>query len=214
MLSRTAENLYWMARYIERAETNARLLEVAARNVDAIRRFRNLYSVSLENIGERVNASSDSDDEAARERRRRGPIPGHSLPLALDPEYSTLHYCREEDAQRGGRGAPRRILAINDTTWLLNKFRFADPATGVEHNGTSVAHPDDPNVSNWLPNLTFTLIPSTAQKLAGCKVWYCSLSRAHTNPAKLDALAAGARAQGGSDDMQVIIIGGQEINES
>lgn len=32
MLSRTADNLYWMARYIERAETNARLLEVAARN--------------------------------------------------------------------------------------------------------------------------------------------------------------------------------------
>ncbi|SPJ23961.1 alpha-E domain-containing protein [Palleronia abyssalis] len=32
MLSRTADNLYWMARYMERAETNARLLEVAARN--------------------------------------------------------------------------------------------------------------------------------------------------------------------------------------
>ncbi len=32
MLSRTAENLYWLARYIERAETNARLMEVAARN--------------------------------------------------------------------------------------------------------------------------------------------------------------------------------------
>jgi len=32
MLSRTAENLYWVARYIERAETNARLLEVGARN--------------------------------------------------------------------------------------------------------------------------------------------------------------------------------------
>ncbi|PZX16042.1 putative alpha-E superfamily protein [Palleronia aestuarii] len=32
MLSRTAENLYWTARYIERAETNARLLEVGARN--------------------------------------------------------------------------------------------------------------------------------------------------------------------------------------
>lgn len=32
MLSRTAQNLYWMARYIERAETNSRLLEVAARN--------------------------------------------------------------------------------------------------------------------------------------------------------------------------------------
>ena len=32
MLSRTASNLYWIARYIERAETNARLLEVGARN--------------------------------------------------------------------------------------------------------------------------------------------------------------------------------------
>lgn len=32
MLSRTAENLYWIARYVERAETNARLLEVGARN--------------------------------------------------------------------------------------------------------------------------------------------------------------------------------------
>ncbi|SEN96290.1 Uncharacterized conserved protein, Alpha-E superfamily [Palleronia salina] len=32
MLSRTANNLYWIARYIERAETNARLLEVGARN--------------------------------------------------------------------------------------------------------------------------------------------------------------------------------------
>jgi len=32
MLSRTAENLYWVARYIERAETHARLLEVGARN--------------------------------------------------------------------------------------------------------------------------------------------------------------------------------------
>jgi len=32
MLSRTASNLYWISRYIERAETNARLLEVGARN--------------------------------------------------------------------------------------------------------------------------------------------------------------------------------------
>ncbi len=32
MLSRTAENLFWIARYLERAETTARLLEVGARN--------------------------------------------------------------------------------------------------------------------------------------------------------------------------------------
>jgi uncharacterized alpha-E superfamily protein len=31
MLSRTADNLYWLARYMERAETAARLLEVGAR---------------------------------------------------------------------------------------------------------------------------------------------------------------------------------------
>ncbi len=31
MLSRTADNLYWIARYMERAETSARLLEVGAR---------------------------------------------------------------------------------------------------------------------------------------------------------------------------------------
>jgi uncharacterized alpha-E superfamily protein len=31
MLSRTADNLYWMTRYLERAETTARLLEVGAR---------------------------------------------------------------------------------------------------------------------------------------------------------------------------------------
>ncbi len=32
MLSRTAENLFWIGRFIERAETRARLLEVGARN--------------------------------------------------------------------------------------------------------------------------------------------------------------------------------------
>lgn len=32
MLSRTADNLFWIARYMERAETTARLLEVGARN--------------------------------------------------------------------------------------------------------------------------------------------------------------------------------------
>ncbi len=31
MLSRTADNLFWIARYMERAETAARLLEVGSR---------------------------------------------------------------------------------------------------------------------------------------------------------------------------------------
>ena len=32
MLSRTAENLFWIGRYMERAEASARLLDVGARN--------------------------------------------------------------------------------------------------------------------------------------------------------------------------------------
>ena len=32
MLSRTAENLFWMARHIERAENTARILDVAQRS--------------------------------------------------------------------------------------------------------------------------------------------------------------------------------------
>jgi len=32
MLSRTASHLFWLGRYIERAETTARLLEVGGRN--------------------------------------------------------------------------------------------------------------------------------------------------------------------------------------
>lgn len=54
MLSRTAENLFWMARYIERAETNARLLEVAARNAllpDTAGGMRNEWASVLQASG-------------------------------------------------------------------------------------------------------------------------------------------------------------------
>ena len=33
MLSRTAENLYWLGRYVERAESTARLIEMGRRMV-------------------------------------------------------------------------------------------------------------------------------------------------------------------------------------
>ena len=51
MLSRTAEHLYWMARYLERAETTARLLEVGARNAllpDASGGYRNDWEAVLQ----------------------------------------------------------------------------------------------------------------------------------------------------------------------
>ena len=56
MLSRTADNLYWMSRYMERAETNARLLEVAARNAllpDVGGGYRNEWESVLQASGTR-----------------------------------------------------------------------------------------------------------------------------------------------------------------
>ena len=46
MLSRTADHLYWMARYIERAENMARVLEVT-------------YSMSLDRKSTRLNSSHE-----------------------------------------------------------------------------------------------------------------------------------------------------------
>jgi uncharacterized alpha-E superfamily protein len=54
MLSRTATHLFWMARYIERAETTARLLEVGARNAllpDIGGGFRNDWEAILQANG-------------------------------------------------------------------------------------------------------------------------------------------------------------------
>ncbi|ETX13253.1 hypothetical protein OCH239_12510 [Roseivivax halodurans JCM 10272] len=54
MLSRTASHLYWMARYIERAETTARLLQVGARNAllpDIGGGFRNDWEAILQASG-------------------------------------------------------------------------------------------------------------------------------------------------------------------
>jgi uncharacterized alpha-E superfamily protein len=49
MLSRTAENLFWLARYMERAETTARLLEVGARiaMIPSVAGYRNEWDSLL-----------------------------------------------------------------------------------------------------------------------------------------------------------------------
>ncbi len=54
MLSRTADHLYWMARYLERAETTARLLEVGARTAllpDPSGGYRNDWEAVLQSKG-------------------------------------------------------------------------------------------------------------------------------------------------------------------
>jgi uncharacterized alpha-E superfamily protein len=54
MLSRTADNLYWIARYMERAETLARLLEVGARMslLPAAQGYRNEWESILNATGQ------------------------------------------------------------------------------------------------------------------------------------------------------------------
>ncbi|WOI57083.1 alpha-E domain-containing protein [Palleronia sp. LCG004] len=69
MLSRTAENLFWIARYIERAETNARLLEVGTRNAmlpDTAGGNRNEWASVLMASG--TKAQFDAKYDAAVER--------------------------------------------------------------------------------------------------------------------------------------------------
>jgi uncharacterized alpha-E superfamily protein len=54
MLSKTANNLYWMARYLERAGTTARLLEVGARNSllpNLTGGYRNEWDAVLSTLG-------------------------------------------------------------------------------------------------------------------------------------------------------------------
>ena len=67
MLSRTANNLYWMARFMERAETNARLLEVASRNAllpDVHGGNRNEWDSVLQASGTRDAYRAKYGDEA------------------------------------------------------------------------------------------------------------------------------------------------------
>ena len=54
MLSRTADHLFWMMRYLERAETTARLLEVGARSAlmpDVSGGYRNDWEAVLQASG-------------------------------------------------------------------------------------------------------------------------------------------------------------------
>ena len=47
--------------------------------------------------------ATDASGDAAKERMRKSPIPGHSLQRALDPEYSTPYYCKEDTPEAAHR---------------------------------------------------------------------------------------------------------------
>jgi len=69
MLSRTAENLYWIGRNIERAETRARLLEVGARNAlmpNTGGGYRNEWDAILAATGTAVDFEAKYGDPVQR----------------------------------------------------------------------------------------------------------------------------------------------------
>lgn len=69
MLSRTAENLFWIARYMERAETVARLLEVGSRNAlipSLSGGFRNEWESILQSSGTQAGFAEKYGDPVPR----------------------------------------------------------------------------------------------------------------------------------------------------
>jgi len=68
MLSRTAANLYWIARYMERAETAARLLEVGARIslLPTAHGYRNEWDSLLRSAGSSIGFAAKYGDPVQR----------------------------------------------------------------------------------------------------------------------------------------------------
>jgi len=87
MLSRTAENLFWMARNMERAENTARMLDVSFRmallpstlDKQALH-FEPILAIAP--VGRVLCAREPRDHDAALSRRLRRPehLPGRELP--------------------------------------------------------------------------------------------------------------------------------------
>ena len=188
MLSRTADHLYWMGRYIERAETTARLLEVGARNAllpdvgggfrndwDAVLRALGVYDSFIEKFGELVERNIttflffDADNptsvlsclSAARENARvvRTALTGHTWD-AINSSFQEL-----KDFQR----TERSKLSLTDLAeWTLHTvslIRGAIDGTqlrddGYRFIGLGMAIERGDNTARLLDVKYYVLLPS------------------------------------------------------
>ena len=97
MLSRTADHLFWMSRYIERAENLARMLDVT-------------YQTSL--VPQSLEAAQSELECHHRPEQPRGGIRGHAIPT-VNAE-NVLHFMVSDagnhviDPQLPARGARER----------------------------------------------------------------------------------------------------------
>ena len=117
MLSRVASNLYWMSRYVERAENTARVLDVT-------------WRMSL--LAKEPRAAGPGVVRAAQHHRARSfPSPGATAPcarsevlhfMALDPENpSSIYSCARQAREnaRAVRGAiTSEMWEVLNSTWL------------------------------------------------------------------------------------------------
>jgi len=124
MLARTADNLFWMARHIERAENTARVLDVAHRSA--------LLPLDMESTEAYLwyaplNITGAAPSYEVKHGLARGDAVTHYM--ALDPEnpssiYSCLKLAREN--ARAVRGAiTSEMWEVINSTWLeLNRMTW------------------------------------------------------------------------------------------
>jgi len=122
MLSRTAENLYWMARHIERAENTARVLDVAHRT--------SLLPLDIEGTEAYLwfaplNITGCADSYEVKYGLARADAVTHYM--ALDPDnpasiYSCLRLARENARTVRGAITSEMWQVINDTWLELNRL--------------------------------------------------------------------------------------------
>ena len=116
MLSRTADNLYWMGRYIERSENNARILDVA-------HRMSMLPSLTGEHRTEWQSAITISGGEASFGENYGTPNETNAVYyMALDRDnpssiYSCLRSARE-NCRAIRHAVPTEVWEAVNTTWF------------------------------------------------------------------------------------------------
>ena len=211
MLSRTADNLYWLARYMERAETAARLLEVGARIslLPTEQGYRNEWDSLLRSTGsadgfakkygqavqrniesflffDRDNPSSvASSITAAREN-------GRIVRTALTTQvWDALNTAFQELRQI--ERTPRSELELSRLTdWTMKHtamVRGAIDATLLRGDSVSVS-PFDADMANWglgdAPTFMACIVRADAPPDAVCNEWLAG-SAASAGPAAVTA---------------------------